>query len=227
MAKVISYRVGEEPKVEEAVGLEGMQAIVGGLIEKMPPVWKMHRALGQEPAAELTLFCNEEGRLQHLAQQTRPDLGLRAWGNLFIARRDDDGNTVDVSENDIANLLPGLPSQDLVDVSSEAHETGFSSSWKVLISRRAHDLAVKVPEGCEGLQDERGRLHDVLWMLRSNARRRMNGTRLEFELMCVTHSQFIDKPKKIKLRSVSGPGDDMEPQITIIHPEEQFEAFEH
>lgn len=76
-------------------------------------------------------------------------------------------------------------------------------------------LCVEVPRGKEGLQDDRGRLWDVVWMLRMAARR--GGSDLRYRLSVVT----AKGRRNIDLKTVCGPGDDAEPVITIMLPEEE------
>jgi hypothetical protein len=61
--------------------------------------------------------------------------------------------------------------------------------------------------------DERGRLHDVLWMLFCTIRRNRGGPELAFDLLCVVNSL---RPLRVPLRAVVGPGDLGEPVITVM-----------
>lgn len=56
----------------------------------------------------------------------------------------------------------GIADGALIDITPTAKEAGFK--YRTVITRAAFYDFVKVPEGCEGLQDEAGRLWDVLWM---------------------------------------------------------------
>jgi len=87
----------------------------------------------------------------------------------------------------------------------------------------------------EGVQDIQGRLWDVLWMFRQAARQ-TNGADLRFELI-VQHPETEDwQPNErvfkehgrtpngmqrlTSLKALCHPGDDFEPVITIMQPDE-------
>lgn len=111
-------------------------------------------------------------------------------------------------------------------------EAGFR--WPVAMTSGSFHLTVAVPYKTEiagGLGrrrvrelvrccDLQGRLWDVLWMLNIAIRRASPGeTILFFEVRCVTP----ESPKQlrvVRLKSVVGPGDDGEPVITIMLPDE-------
>lgn len=66
--------------------------------------------------------------------------------------------------------------------------------------------------------DIKGRLWDVLWMLSNAIRRAAPGsTTIHFEVLIVRDRV---RPTKTKLKAVCGPGDTMEPVITIMFPEQ-------
>jgi hypothetical protein len=106
----------------------------------------------------------------------------------------------------------------LVDVTEAAREAGFL--LPVALTRAAWDLCVAMSPAAErACNDERGRLHDVLWMLRwAIARSRgSGGSEIRFELLCVTDSV---RPSLVILRSIVGPGDDGQPVVTVMLPGE-------
>ncbi len=73
---------------------------------------------------------------------------------------------------------------------------------------------VTVPESCDW-QDETGRLWDVLTMLTITARN-SNSDAIRFTVA-------VDNghgPRPVQLRAVCGPGDDGEPVITVMMPDE-------
>ena len=77
---------------------------------------------------------------------------------------------------------------------------------------------VEVPEGVS-CQDERGRLWDILWMLRCNARR--GGDTLFFKLYVRNHNrERLTSRDLVTLKAICGPGDTPEPVITIMLPDE-------
>jgi len=73
------------------------------------------------------------------------------------------------------------------------------------------------PAAIRAGNDRKGRWWDILIMLKYAIKRGGNGSELLFELRCVTNSV---RPNRIVLKSVCGPGDDGEPVITIMLPEE-------
>lgn len=112
----------------------------------------------------------------------------------------------------------------LVDLTAWAKETGFripvactSSVW--------HGYVVP-PKRTEGLgQSERGRGHDLLWMLWLAIRRSARtGPKVKSGssgsddtiLFDVIFLQAPDKPETIQLKAHCGPGDRGEPVITIM-----------
>ena len=93
----------------------------------------------------------------------------------------------------------------------------------------AKELGFKVPVACTAAvwngyvvptertrvlgQSERGRAHDLLWMLFNAVRKNGGGDTLLFEVM------FLQTPHRhviVKLKSVCGPGDHGEPVLTIM-----------
>jgi hypothetical protein len=100
----------------------------------------------------------------------------------------------------------------LVDLTEWAKETGFkipvactSAVWNgyVVPTDRTRQLG----------QSERGRAHDLLWMLFNAIRRNGKGDTLLFDVMFL---QTPDRHRMVKLKSVCGPGDHGEPVITIM-----------
>ena len=111
-------------------------------------------------------------------------------------------------------------------------EAGFR--WPVAMTSAAFHLAVAVPyktERAGGLGrrrvrelvrccDLQGRLWDVLWMLKSAIRQAAPGQAvLFFEVGCVT-PESPQRLRVVRLKSVAGPGDNAEPVITIMLPDE-------
>jgi hypothetical protein len=106
----------------------------------------------------------------------------------------------------------------LVDVTETAREAGFT--LPVALTRAAWDLCVALSPAAErACNDERGRLWDVLFMLRWSIGRSRgsDGSEICFEVLCVTDSV---RPSRVTLRSVVGPGDDGEPVLTVMLPHE-------
>ncbi len=75
-------------------------------------------------------------------------------------------------------------------------------------------------------QDSKGRLWDVLWMLRCAIRSNLNGSELRYTLHVVPNvtesyaKDYPPKPRKTQLKAICGPGDDAEPVLTIMLPDE-------
>ncbi len=100
----------------------------------------------------------------------------------------------------------------LIDVSETAQEAGFR--WPVAVTAGVWALIQDIPPRFQGFQDVAGRLWDVLWMARL-AVRQGQGTEKLYRL--ILHN---GRYTYATLRLVSGPGDDMEPVITIMLPHE-------
>ncbi len=101
----------------------------------------------------------------------------------------------------------------LIDVSELAKEAGFR--FPVALTSAAWAIAVKVPQNAP-CQDETGRLWDVLNVLRFSSIGR-NESQIGFCLSVVGEN---GSPEKVSLKSVCGPGDDIEPVITVMLPDE-------
>nr|WP_298135570.1 DUF6573 family protein [Acidiferrobacter sp.] len=69
-------------------------------------------------------------------------------------------------------------------------------------------------------QDERGRLHDVLWMAHLAARAARGGSETLFSLYRVPRGGRAITPRLVTLKLAIGPGDAGEPVITIMQPVE-------
>jgi len=107
----------------------------------------------------------------------------------------------------------------LVDVSTTAAEAGFR--YPVTITRAAWaDCVEWTAEDShrQTYQDEAGRLWDVLWMARLAARR--GGERLAYQLYCVPRGGRGVRARLTTLHMHIGPGDQGEPVITILMPNE-------
>jgi len=103
----------------------------------------------------------------------------------------------------------------LVDVTQDARKAGFRCP--VALTKAVWDLCVALsPAAKRACNDEPGRLWDVLWMMRCAVRRAPEPEHV-FALRCVTTSL---RPSHVALRSVIGPGDDGEPVITVMLPDE-------
>lgn len=105
----------------------------------------------------------------------------------------------------------------LVDVSEMARQAGFR--FPVAVTRAVHEAYVKLtPAAKRACNDERGRLWDILWMARCAIKTAPNGTDTVVYALHVVTEQV--RPSLVHLKMVIGPGDDAEPVITIMEPEE-------
>jgi hypothetical protein len=104
----------------------------------------------------------------------------------------------------------------LVDVTAEAKATGFRLHTVVTDSLYHH--YIEPPAGLTGEgQSVTGRLHDLLTLALFAARRAVNSDRVNFKvsfLMSPGHSETVEVIAHI------GPGDNAEPVLTIMLPED-------
>jgi hypothetical protein len=105
----------------------------------------------------------------------------------------------------------------LIDVSATAREAGFQ--YPVALTAAAWAQCVAVPPGV-ACQDEAGRLWDVLTMPRSAIRASNGGAR---ELRFGVHVRNDNRermPPLVRLKALCGPGDNGEPVVTVMMPDE-------
>jgi hypothetical protein len=105
----------------------------------------------------------------------------------------------------------------LIDVSAAARETGFR--FPVALTAAVWSKCVAVPPGV-ACQDEAGRLWDVLTMLRFAIRgQRGDGAEVRFAVH-VRNDVREGTPPLVRLKALCGPGDEGEPVVTVMLPEE-------
>lgn len=116
----------------------------------------------------------------------------------------------------------------LVDVTDMEREAGFK--WPVAMMRTVYERYVEVPPELIGKQDIQGRLWDVVWMMWVNIRPgKVNGSYGEFTLLVrvpesaewqSNETVHAEDPglRRVTLKSVSGPGDNGKPVITLMLP---------
>jgi hypothetical protein len=104
----------------------------------------------------------------------------------------------------------------LIDVSAVAREAGIT--YPVALTSAAWGRCVTVPPGVE-CQDEAGRLWDVLWLLRLAVGRSDGGPEVRFGVH-VRDDNTERTPPLVRLKAVCGPGDQGEPVITVMQPDE-------
>ena len=103
----------------------------------------------------------------------------------------------------------------LIDVSEMAREAGIT--YPVAITHRVWSEYITPDERSRHLgQSESGRLWDVLWMYRAAARK-FCGSQMLFRLYFIMKRS---QRRLITLKAICSPGDDAEPVITIMLPEE-------
>lgn len=102
----------------------------------------------------------------------------------------------------------------LIDVSEMAQEAGIKHPTAV--TSAVWNEYVKVPKGIT-CQDEKGRLWDILNMFRFAAKKGKKGKdTLLFEVLVKNNR----KPKLVTLKAICGPGDTLDPVLTIMLPDE-------
>lgn len=110
---------------------------------------------------------------------------------------------------------------DLVDLTEFAKEMGFKypvavtrAVWIDCIEWTEHDRK-------DAYQDQQGRLHDLLWMLRAAIAHAPDNTDTVNVLLYRVPRDGTDaRPSRCWLKSVCGPGDNAEPVITVLMPDE-------
>lgn len=108
-----------------------------------------------------------------------------------------------------------LEDGELVDLAGPARGLGFV--YHVAITRGAYATAIELTDAARRAgNDVAGRTHDVLWMLRC-AIGSAADDRVSFELRVVRRRRAAER---VVLCAVCGPGDNAEPVITIMLPEE-------
>lgn len=102
----------------------------------------------------------------------------------------------------------------LIDVSPMAGEVGFR--FPVALTQAVWADCVAIDKSDEG-QDEQGRLFDILNVLRFRIRS-AGGANLVFFEVLVAKGGEVAKP--VELKAHCGPGDNLEPVITVMVPHE-------
>ncbi len=111
----------------------------------------------------------------------------------------------------------------LIDVAAMAREAGFrvhvaltAGAWEQAVAWTQDDNRRKGVAN-----DEAGRLWDVLWMARHQARRLTAGRReMLFQFYAIPRGGRGQRPRLMTLKAVMGPGDAGEPVLTIMQPAE-------
>lgn len=106
----------------------------------------------------------------------------------------------------------------LVDLTEWSREVGFVIP--VACTHAVWEGYIVPPDGTRELgQSERGRAHDVLWMCLVTIRKQHRGHHREmrFEVLFVNRRQ---QHEQVTLKAICGPGDEGEPVLTIMRPDE-------
>ena len=106
----------------------------------------------------------------------------------------------------------------LVDLTEWAKETGFRIP--VACTATVWQRYIVPPPGTKELgQSERGRAHDLLWMLWNNIRHSKGMPRSQL-LFTVIFLQAPRRHEEVTLKAICGPGDEGEPVLTIMTQDE-------
>lgn len=121
----------------------------------------------------------------------------------------------------------------LADVSETAREAGIR--FPVAVTSAVWDRYVEFDPSCAG-QSEKGRLWDILWMLRDGIRRSRDCVQINYKLYVAMpykgdFQSNEERPERgtglsqtthrlVTLKAVIGPGDTADPVITIMLPSE-------
>lgn len=104
----------------------------------------------------------------------------------------------------------------LVDLTEWSREVGFVIP--VACTHTVWEGYIVPPDGTRELgQSERGRAHDVLWMCHVAIRRSHHDREMRFEVLFVNRRQ---QHEQVTLKATCGPGDEGEPVLTIMRPDE-------
>ena len=106
----------------------------------------------------------------------------------------------------------------LVDLTDWARETGFR--MPVACTAAVWNGYIVPPAATSEFgQSERGRAHDRLWMLYVSIRR-SKSARQDQLLFQVIFLMALAKQETVALKAMCGPGDNGEPVLTVMLPEE-------
>lgn len=104
----------------------------------------------------------------------------------------------------------------LIDVTDRAREAGFK--LPVCVSDHLYHGYVVPPDGMDGEgQSVKGRLHDLFTMTKAAMATRWEDNRVYYQAL-FRMPRSLDL---VKCLAVVGPGDDMEPVITLMLPEDE------
>lgn len=108
----------------------------------------------------------------------------------------------------------------LIDVTEAAQEAGFKVPVAITHAVWVDCVEWAMDAGKAAEQDESGRLWDVLWMGYHACMNPGEGQRRDFQLYRVRQDACENGPSLVTLSIHIGPGDNAEPVITIMLPDE-------
>lgn len=103
----------------------------------------------------------------------------------------------------------------LVDLSALAQEAGIK--FPLAITQRVYELLSVAPDGFG--QSFEGRAWDMLTILLYETRRGQGGRRVDFAPLFVMEGKSR-RPRAVAMYAMCGPGDNAEPVITVMMPDE-------
>lgn len=106
----------------------------------------------------------------------------------------------------------------LVDVSALASEVGFR--LPVAVTRAVWVMIERIPDTLRGIEDERGRLWDVLWMAKNAAVRAADTADLVGFTVTLNRVEGGKRINRTPLKMVISGDDEGEPVITVMLPDE-------
>lgn len=108
----------------------------------------------------------------------------------------------------------------LVDVSEIAKEAGFKIPVAVTQAVWHDYIDWENVQNQKAFQDTEGRLWDVVSMLRFYCNRSKDEAEIIYSLYVVPRERQVIRPTLVKLKAAIGAGDNGEPVITIMLPNE-------
>ncbi len=148
------------------------------------------------------------------------DIGFDAWFTSQIKGREGKGMTTQplFTAGDIIDVYTreqAIEDGVLVDLSETAREVGIK--FPTAVTRAVWSDIVEPDEIAKSHgESEAGRLWDVVWMLRVAIKAGMSGDILRYYMLATKGG----KKHKRELKAVCGPGDNAEPVITVMLPNE-------
>lgn len=151
--------------------------------------------------AEITcLRCRSISGAKQRHEQTNPDMLTRmAFGPADVIH--------------VYTRRQAIEDGFLIDVTGTAREAGIR--YPTALTKAVWDNFVRVPEGLIG-QDEKGRLWDIVWLLR-HAARSAAGDTVFFHLYVRNNNH---RAKEHLIKAICGPDDDGSPCLTVLLPNE-------